>query len=112
MTQPRYGKKVDRQIFEMQSQICRAFANATRLEILHHLGQREWAASDLQAKLGITKANLSQHLTILRTAGVVVTRRVGNRVFCALAISEVKQACQLIHDVLLRQIRETRKLAS
>jgi ArsR family transcriptional regulator len=112
MKRSKNGKNVDRQIFEMQSQICRAFANPIRLEILHLLGRHEWAASDLQSTLGITKANLSQHLTVLRTAGVIVTRREGNRVYCSLAISEVKQACQLIHGVLLRQIRETRKLAS
>ncbi len=103
--------EVDRQIFERQSRICKAFANPTRLHLLHLLGKREWAASDLQKELAVSMANLSQHLAVLKAAGVVVTRREGKKVYCSLALSEVKQACQLIHSVLRRQIRESRRLA-
>jgi DNA-binding transcriptional ArsR family regulator len=56
--------------------------------------------------------NLSQHLTILKNAGVVVTRKEGKRVYCSLSIPEVKQACDLIHSVLKRQIEESRSLVA
>jgi DNA-binding transcriptional ArsR family regulator len=101
---------MEQEIFERQAAICKAFANATRIHMLDLLGKRECGASELQQELGISKANLSQHLSILRSAGVVVTRRNGKQILCSLAIPEVKQACQLIRNVLRAQIRDTRKL--
>jgi DNA-binding transcriptional ArsR family regulator len=101
---------LDAQIYEKQVGICKAFANPTRLRILDLVAQHGYPASDLQQRLSISKANLSQHLAILKGAGVVVTRREGKRVYCYLAIPEVKQACQLIRNVLRAQIRNGRQL--
>jgi len=89
-------------IYERQAQICRAFANATRIHILDLLGKRERGVSELQQILGLSKANLSQHLSILRATGTVVTYRKGKQVFCVLAFDEVKQACSLMREVLRR----------
>jgi ArsR family transcriptional regulator, virulence genes transcriptional regulator len=100
------------QIFERQSRICKAFANPIRLYILHQLGKREWSVTELQQMLGISVPNMSQHLAILKAAGVVVTRREGKRVYCSLPIPEVKQACDLIHNVLRRQIKDSRSLVA
>jgi DNA-binding transcriptional ArsR family regulator len=100
------------QIFERQARICKAFANPIRLCILHQLGKREWSVTDLQQLLGISVPNLSQHLAILRSSGVINTRREGKRVYCSLPIPEVKQACDLIHGVLRRQIKESRTLVA
>ena len=101
---------LDAQIYEKQVGICKAFANPTRLRILDLVAQHGYPASDLQERLSISKANLSQHLAILKSAGVVTTRREGKRVYCYLAIPEVKQACQLIRNVLRAQIRNGRQL--
>jgi|WetSurMetagenome_2_1015567.scaffolds.fasta_scaffold51732_3 ArsR family transcriptional regulator, virulence genes transcriptional regulator len=102
----------DWEIFERQSRICKAFANPIRLFILHQLGKQDWSVAELQKMLGISVPNISQHLAILKSAGVIVTRREGKRVFCSLPIPEVKQACDLIHNVLRRQIRDTRNLVA
>ena len=77
-------------------------ANATRIHILDLLGKKEGSVSELQQILGLSQANLSQHLTILRTTGAVVTYRKGKQVFCVLAFAEVKQACSLMREVLRR----------
>jgi len=98
-------------IYEKQVNICKAFANPIRLRILHMIAQRPYAASELQEQLAISKANLSQHMTILRAAGVIITHREGKQVYCSLAIPEVKQACQLIRNVLRAQIRSGQQLA-
>jgi DNA-binding transcriptional ArsR family regulator len=101
---------VEDQVYGRQVEICKAFANPTRLRILDLLAKRQYSASELQKQLSIAKANLSQHLTVLKTAGVVITRREGKQVFCELAIPEVKTACQLIRDVLRAQIKKDRQL--
>jgi ArsR family transcriptional regulator, virulence genes transcriptional regulator len=102
----------DWEIFERQSRICKAFANPIRLYILHQLGKQDWSVTELQQMLGISIPNISQHLAILKSAGVVVTRREGKRVFCSLPIPEVKQACNLIHNVLRRQIKDSSSLVA
>lgn len=102
----------DWQVFERQSRICKAFASPIRLYILHQLGKGDCAVADLQKMLGISVPNLSQHLAVLKAAGVVVTRREGKKVYCSLPIPEVKQACELIHNVLRRQVRDSRSLVA
>ena len=101
---------LESQIFEMQSRICKAFANPTRLRILDLLGQREWSFAELLETLGISKTNLSQHLAVLKASGVVATRREGKTLYCSLAIPEVKTACKLIRNVLKHQIQDSHKL--
>lgn len=100
---------LEKQALEKQVLICKAFANATRLQLLDLLGQREWPASKLQEKLSITKPNLSQHLAVLKAAGVVFTRRDGKQVYCSLAFPEVKSACRLLRNVLRAQIRQSHR---
>jgi DNA-binding transcriptional ArsR family regulator len=102
--------KVENEILERQVLICKAFANSTRLHILDLLGKRDWSAAEIQKELGISKANLSQHAMVLRSAGVVVRRRQGKQVYFSLAMPEVKKACQLIQHVLRAQLRSGQRL--
>jgi len=103
-------KALEMEIFERQARICKAFAHPGRLQILDLLGQGERGSSDLQQQLGISKTSLSQHLSVLKSAGVLATRREGKQIYCSVAIPEVKQACQLIRKVLEAQIEESRRL--
>src|SRR5690349_7533363 len=103
-------RQADREIFERQAIICKAFANPIRIHLLDLLGKGECSASELLDGLEISKTNLSQHLSVLRAAGVVVTRREGKQIFCSLAIPEVKQACELIRGVLRAQIQGVNRL--
>ncbi len=102
---------IELEIFRRQAEMCKAFAHPTRLHVLHLLGKGERTPSWLQAELAISKTNLSQHLAILKACGVVVTRRQGKQIRFSLAMPEVKQACQLIRNVLRLQAREASRLA-
>lgn len=107
-------KKVSRKpgddsgVFERQATLFKAFANPTRIHLLELLGRGELGASELQRRLGISKANLSQHLSILRAAGVVNSRREGKRLICELASSDVKQVCVQLKLLLKGQGRNHR----
>ena len=107
---PKCASKLDLEIFERQSVICKAFAHPKRLHLLDLIGNGERAVAELQDELGVSKANMSQHLSVLRSAGVVTTRRNGKQVYCALAIPEVKSACHLLRQVLRSQLRQQHKL--
>jgi ArsR family transcriptional regulator len=100
--------RAERDLYERQAVLCRAFANPTRIHLLDLLGRGEVGASELQKNLGISKANLSQHLSVLRAAGVVKTRRDGKRLLCQLAAPEIKQACLQMRNILKLQGRNQR----
>lgn len=100
----------DREVFKLQAAICKAFASPVRIQLLDMLGKGERSVTELYRELGVTRTNLSQHLSVLRAAGVVETRREGKQTYCSLALPEVRQACTLIGDVLRAQIRERRKI--
>ena len=105
------GKPVDREIYVLQSRICKAFANPIRLELLDLLAERDWFAAELLERLDISNPNLSQHLAVLRSAGIVSTRRQGQQLLCSLAMPQVKSACRIIRDVLRTQIQSRHSLA-
>jgi ArsR family transcriptional regulator, virulence genes transcriptional regulator len=107
---PKHASQLDLEIFERQSVICKAFAHPKRLQLLDLIGKGERAVAELQVELNVSKANMSQHLSVLRSAGVVTTHRNGKQVYCALAIPEVKNACQLLREVLRSQLRQQHKL--
>ena len=92
------------------ARVCKAFAHPARLQILDLLGSGEQGVSTLQEALGISKTRISQHLTILKSSGVLATRRNGKQVLCSLAIPEVKQACELIRKVLEAHIAHSQRL--
>jgi len=104
--------KRDAEIYERQARICKAFAHPGRLQILDLLGDGERGVSELQEALGISKTNISQHLSVLKSAGVLATRREGKQIYCSLAMPEVKQACQLIRKVLQAQIAASHRLVA
>jgi ArsR family transcriptional regulator len=104
--------KRDAEIFERQARICKAFAHPGRLQILDLLGQGERGVSELQEALSISKTSISQHMAVLKSVGVLSTRREGKQIFCSLAMPEVKQACHLIRKVLEAQIAASHRLVA
>jgi DNA-binding transcriptional ArsR family regulator len=56
-----------------------ALADPTRREIVGRLAERPWAVGELAEKLPISRPAVSQHLKLLKDAGLVVDRAVGTR---------------------------------
>jgi DNA-binding transcriptional ArsR family regulator len=65
----------DKAIFEMQAEICKTLTNPKRIEILNALKTDERTVTDLVNILGASKANVSQHLAVMRHKGILITRR-------------------------------------
>lgn len=60
--------------------LCRAFGNPERVKLVACLS-RETTVSDLLQKCDLSQSALSQHLAVLRSAGVVRTRTNGRYVY-------------------------------
>jgi rhodanese-related sulfurtransferase/DNA-binding MarR family transcriptional regulator len=75
-------------VFAGLAEIAQALGHAHRLELLEHLGQGERSVEDLATRTGLTVANTSRHLQLLRRAALVEGRREGKRIFYRLSGEE------------------------
>ena len=67
-----------------KASLFQALSHPTRIAILEALREGELSAGTIQDRLGVEQANLSQHLTILRSRQIVLNRKEGNQVFYSL----------------------------
>jgi DNA-binding transcriptional ArsR family regulator len=92
-------------INSLQAEVLKTLASPRRLEILHRLADGPCEVGRLADELGMTQPNASQHLAVLRGAGVVEAERDGREVRYRLADPDVMVACSIMRGVLERRIR-------
>jgi DNA-binding transcriptional ArsR family regulator len=90
------SSETDRQRF---AAVGRALADAKRLCVLESLAAGEMSVSDLSVRVGCQVPNMSQHLAVLRSAGLVTTRRDGSTIYYRLADQRVLEAYRLIRSI-------------
>jgi len=93
-----------KEAYKLQAQVCSIMANPKRLEIIELLSEGEKSVEELTQAMGISKANVSQHLALLRHYNIVTTRKEGLQVFYKIANPKVIQACRLMREVTLEQL--------
>ena len=98
-------------LYRMQAGICRVLAHPRRLHILDLLAAGEKSSQQLERELGISKMNLSQHLTLMKHAGLVESRTEGRAALHRLAFREIKDACGMIRTVLAARLERGSELA-
>lgn len=89
-------------IYQTQSQLFKVLMHQTRLAILDELRGGEQCVCHLEAMLGLRQAYISQHLMLLRDAGLVTDRRDGWNVFysvCKPEIYQVIDAVKVFYDL-------------
>lgn len=104
-------KNIEEKIFQMHAEVCKSLANPTRLKIMNLLREGEKPVEELKKRLGLPKANLSQHLSILRQRRIVSTRRAGLNIYYKIAHPKMIKACDILREVLFEQLAENEKLA-
>jgi ArsR family transcriptional regulator len=101
----------DRTLYELQSDVCKTLASPKRIEILNALKEGEKTVSELVEILGVPKANVSQHLAVMRHKGILKFRREGINMYYSVSNRKVIEACLLMKEVLMEQMKEKGKLA-
>jgi ArsR family transcriptional regulator len=91
-------------IYELQATVLRMLANPRRLEIMHALADGPIEVGRLATRLNLSQPNVSQHLALLRTAGLVDVERNGREVRYRLTDHEVMTACDIMRGFLERRI--------
>src|SRR5688500_19113105 len=85
------------------ARLGKALASPYRLELLDLLAQSERTVESLSAETGASPANISQHLQVLRQAGLVASRKEGLFVHYRLADPAVASLCAAVRTVAERQ---------
>jgi DNA-binding transcriptional ArsR family regulator len=96
----------------LQAGIMRTLAHPLRLEMIHRLAARPLEVGKLAIELGISQPNASQHLAVMRSAGVVTAERSGREVAYRLSDPEIVAACNLMRGVLARRLDRLALLSS
>jgi len=100
-------------IYASLAEVAQAIGHPHRLELLEHLGQGQRSVEELTAAAGLTFANTSRHLQILRRARLVETERRGKHIFYSLAgETEVVALLKALGCVGERNVAEVRQMMS
>jgi ArsR family transcriptional regulator len=86
--------------YREQARVFRILANESRLAIVDLLRRREHNVGEIVEHLSLDQSTVSKHLAMLRGAGLVEDRRVGNRVVYALTLPCVLEVCSCVERVL------------
>lgn len=94
----------DLERYRLHADICKVLTDPKRLMLLDALRGGERSVGELAARLGTTLPNASQHLAVLRGAGLVAGRRTGTTVRYRLAEPAIIDACDVIHAIVERRL--------
>jgi ArsR family transcriptional regulator len=92
-------------IWSLQSEVMKILASPRRLEILHLLADEPKEVGRLADEMGISQPNVSQHLAVMRAAGIVEAER------DRLTDPDVIAACSLMRGVLMRLLARLGELS-
>ena len=96
----------------LQAEVLKTLASPRRLEILHTLAREPMEVGRLAGLIGASQPNVSQHLSVMRTAGVVEAERDGREVRYRLADPDVMVACGVMRGVLERRLTRLGEMAA
>ncbi|HEV2549188.1 MAG TPA: metalloregulator ArsR/SmtB family transcription factor [Stellaceae bacterium] len=96
-------------LYDEFAQVAKALGHGHRLEILELLAQGERSVEALAERAGLSLANASQHLRLMRRAGLLTSRRNGKRILYAVsdpAVLDLGAALRHVGERNLAQVRE------
>ncbi len=91
-------------IYALQADVLKTLASPRRLEIIHRLAEGPCEVGKLAEELGMSQPNVSQHLAVMRSAGIVSAERDGREVRYQLCDPDVVVACNVMRGVLQRRL--------
>jgi rhodanese-related sulfurtransferase/DNA-binding transcriptional ArsR family regulator len=99
-------------LFDEFARAAKALASGRRIELLDVLANGERSVEALAGEVGLSVANTSQHLQILRQAGLVASRREGTSVHYRLAGPEVFELWRTLRTLATSRLAEVERLAA
>ena len=98
------------EIFRRQAEVCKSLADPNRLMMIHELKGGPKSVTELAERLGLKQSNTSQHLAVLRKAGVVNPQRQGSTIHYSLTTPKIAAACDMVRQVIAEELRRDQDL--
>lgn len=92
---------------QFKAEIFQALAHPTRIAIIDLLREGETPVGNFVEQLELEQANLSQHLAVLRTRQIVVTRKAGNQVFYSVRDPLIWKMLDMMRRYFQKQVGES-----
>lgn len=105
------GHSIKSALFDEFARLGQALGNGRRLEILDVLANGERSVERLATETGLSIANASQHLQVLRAAGLVRRRREGTRIHYELGDPVVFELWRNLRTVAAQRKADVQQLA-
>lgn len=99
-------------VFDERARILKALAHPSRLYIVDLLASGDRCVCELTSKVGADTSTVSKHLSILKSAGIVSSRRRGLQVHYHLKTPCVLRFLTCVEEVIARSAREHAGLVS
>lgn len=106
------GKRFTEMAFEQMARIAAAFGSPSRIAIIDLLAQGERNVESVASGTGLSVANASRHLGILKTTGLLSSRKEGLQVFYALAGDDVFEGYRALMRLAESRVAELGRIAS
>ena len=98
------------ELFNQFARIGKALSNGNRLELLEFLAQSERSVDELSGVSGLSVANTSQHLQLLRQSGLVTSRKDGLKVFYKVSNGDVIGLLNMLRKVAEQELADVNLL--
>jgi len=99
-----------KELYKLHAEICKVFSNPIRLEILNLLRDKKMFVTELIYQTKLSQANISQHLSIMKSKGIVVSERNGKNIYYKLSNPKIIKAFDIIKEVLTERLEKNRKI--
>ena len=99
-----------RPLTEAKAEVFKALAHPARVRVLELLAEGEHTMGELAALSGFELSHLSQHVSTLRRAGIVDSRRVRTSVICTLRDPQTAELLGVARRLIGANLRHDRAL--
>ena len=89
----------DKNVYARNAELYKLLAHPARLEILNILKLQDASLEELTGTLDLAKANVSQHLAILKMARVVSVRRDNGEAIYSIVNADIVAPCKILKDL-------------
>ena len=99
-----------KELYKIHAEMCKVFSNPTRLEILNLLRDKQLSVTELIEKTKLSQANISQHLSIMKSKGIVTSNRKGKNIYYKIINPKIIKAFDIIREVLAEKLRKNGRI--
>lgn len=97
-------------VFRIKADFLKSLGHPVRLAVIEHLKSRESSVGRMVAALGVEQSSLSKHLSILRQAGIVISRQERVTVFYSIRDRDIFSVLRPISEILRKRLADSHRL--